>query len=95
MIFDGDKIVTGTREAEVPSIEAVSFQHTKPGRLFRDAETFTAVRFGDDIFRLQFDLKTQEWTGRCVEYSPSQGAYFVDHESEAKELLERDGYTLA
>lgn len=73
------EIATFSKTIHVEDINAVKFTHTRVhSSLFSSSsELYDAIRYGSDLFRLQFDIKSGEYTAR-VKYSYSQGAQRQD-----------------
>ena len=96
MLNNGIVKVVAIREVEVPSIEEAKFVHTDIRRgIFSDTcRTYDAVRFGDDVYKLQYDIKHGEWIGENERYSPSQSMHCVDYVSDYRKKFLKDGWSL-
>lgn len=84
-----EEVVVASKTVEVENIDTVKFRHTKvhDGIFSKTTETYDAVRYGGDVFRLQYDLSTDCWIGERKYQYPSQGAYFVDYADQFRNHL--------
>ena len=89
-----DEIINSYKTVNVPYIKDAIFEHQEiVGGLLRDtAIKYQAVRHGDEIFKVFFDLKTGTWTGELTVYSPRQGTYFHDYAPKVRESLLANGW---
>lgn len=76
-----------SRVIECPNIESVRFSHTDVRRgFFSDTATsYDAVKYGERIYKLTYDIKDKEWLGERIEYLGCQGPHYVDFEKKIRE----------
>ena len=88
------KECTFKRWIAVEDLESVKFVHTRVTRcLFSsESDTFTAVRYGDMIFRLSYDLERSTWKAR-LRKTFTQGAHQSDYVKEFREKLVPEGWS--
>ena len=85
------------KKIEVPDIESVRFKHTEVERgIFSNTvQTYDAVRYGDTIYRLSYDIKNCHWIGEIKWTSPPQSAHFRDFSQEVKEAHQSTDWSSA
>jgi hypothetical protein len=79
----------------ISDLEVAKFTHTKVSRcLFSStSESYTAIRYGDGIYRLFYDVAADKWRA-TRKLTFNQGAHQVDYVGESKKALHADGWTI-